>query len=190
MINSSCIHFPAKNRTSFLRAEFFCTDSLLSNPTCISQVLRKLSCQMQATKMQFYCNSGLFCLLFRQLFTHPALSRLSTDRDASLPRWNKNEPHAHGGVPLHQTRIPGMAMEDCVIHSREAKGLVPLSKSQGRELCLGAQISHLPVHALEDHSIEGTRSLQCLRITSPLAQVPETLPRAAEESTKPALRWK
>lgn len=137
--------------------------------------------------MQFYCNSGLFCLLFRQHITHSALSRLFTDRDASLPRWNKSERHAHGGVPLHQTRIPGMAMEDCVIHSREAKGLVPLSKSQGRELCPGAQISHLPVHALEDHLIGRIRSLRCLRITSPLAQGPETLPRAAEESTKPVV---
>lgn len=78
MTNSSCSRFPAKDITSFLRAEIFCTDSLLSNPTCISQVLRKLSCQMQATKMQFYYSSGLFCLLFRQHITHPALFRLST----------------------------------------------------------------------------------------------------------------
>lgn len=63
MTNSCCIHFSAKDRTSFLMAEKFFKDALLSNPSCISQVFQTLSWQIQVTKDTSTLTAGSSALL-------------------------------------------------------------------------------------------------------------------------------
>lgn len=58
MTNSSCIHSPAKDRTSFLMAEVFSTDAFLSNPTYISKSFKNYVAKYKQPKCRSTLTAG------------------------------------------------------------------------------------------------------------------------------------